>query len=618
MKLQSRYEFRRWFFVVSAITVGVVFVVRLYSIQVGNSTYVETATMNVLRKVTLYPDRGYIFDRNGSLLVANQPAYDILVTPSETQPFDTITLAKTLGLTVPQFHKRWREMRARRGYSSYRPNVFLTQIKRDEVAVFNAVKFNYPGFELQKRTIREYPQPIAANVLGFIREVSDSYIKQHPDYRMGDYVGANGIEKSYELDLRGKAGVSYRLVDVHNREHGRYLDGARDSLPIPGRDVTSTLDADLQSLAEQLLTGKRGSVVAIEPSSGEILVLATSPSYDPNRLVGRERSTHYNQLAADSFNLPLFDRALLAEYPPGSPFKLINGLIGLEEGVITEHSPIYCGDGFHYGSLHVACHAPSGSYALQSAVTQSCNGYFCTVFKSVIDQYPTAAEGMNAWADHVKSFGLGNYLNNDLSTGRPGLVPDASYYDRVYGPGRWKGVTAISLGIGQGELLVTPIQLANMAAAVANRGYYYTPHIVKAVEGVDTIQANFKERKQTTIRPQFFDPVIRGMRDVFESPSGTAYASRLPGVPMAGKTGTAENPHGQDHSIFVSFAPVDNPQIAIAVIIENGYWGSRWAAPIASLLAEKHITDTLTRPALVERMVQGDLSEEYQKQHQRP
>lgn len=618
MKLQSRFELRSWFFVFSAAAIGVVFVLRLFAIQVGNKEYQETATMNVLRRVTLFPDRGYIYDRKGEILVVNQPAYDILVTPSKITSFDTLSLANDLGISLEQFRNRWRDMRKRRGYSSYRPNVFLTQIKRDEAAKFNAVKFKYEGFELQKRTIRDYPKPIAANVLGFIREVSDAYIRKHPKYRMGDYVGANGIEKSYEDVLRGEAGISFRLVDVHNREHGAYLDGALDTLPTPGSDVTSTLDISLQQLAEELLRGKRGSIVAIEPRSGEILVLATAPSYDPNTLVGRSRSANYNELAADSFNLPLFDRALLAEYPPGSPFKLVNGLIGLEEAVITENSVIHCRDGFHYGALHVACHAPAAPYALRSAVTQSCNGYFCTVFKSVIDKYPTAEEGMNAWARHVKSFGLGDFLHNDLSTGRPGLVPDGAYYNRMYGNGRWRGVTAISLGIGQGELLVTPIQLANMTAAIANRGFYYTPHIVKSIEGVDSIESQYTERRYTTIRSSYFNPVIEGMRDVFERPQGTAYASRLPGIPMAGKTGTAENPHGQDHSIFVSFAPVDNPQIAIAVIIENGYWGSRWAAPIASLLAEKHITDSISRPALYERMIQGDLSSEYEKQHQRP
>lgn len=611
------FENRKFFFYAIAIVVGLIFTWRLFSIQVLDDRYKLSAQDNAVRRVTLYPDRGYIYDRNGELLVSNQPAYDIMVTPREVKDLDTSLLLQDLGLSRKEFSEYWNAMRKRTGYSHYKPNLFIAQMSRKQIASFQERSFEYAGFYIQKRTLRHYPFSSSANVLGYIREASDALVNQDNSYRSGDFVGANGIEKSYEEVLRGKRGVAYRVVDVYNREHGSFEDGIFDTMPIPGKSVTSTLDIHLQMYGEQLMQNKRGSIVAIEPGTGEILALISSPSYDPNLMVGRERNKNYNRLYSDTFNMPLFDRSLLAEYPPGSPFKVINGLIALQEGVITPNTTIYCNHGFHYKNLHVACHSPSGNYNLHNAVTESCNGYFCQVYKDIIEKYPNAQEGMNAWSQHVKSFGLGGFLNNDLYTGRKGFVPDADYYNRVYNGKYWRAVTTISNGIGQGELLVTPIQLANMTAAIANRGHYYTPHIVRSTNGEPIADSNFVKPKYTTIEPQYFEPVIQGMVDVFESRDGTAYYSRIPGIRIGGKTGTAENPHGQDHSIFICFAPVEDPKIAIAVIVENGYWGSRWAAPISSLLIEKYLTDTISRPSIEKRMMEGSIMEEYLEQQER-
>jgi penicillin-binding protein 2 len=400
------------------------------------------------------------------------------------------------------------------------------------------------------------------------------------------------------------------MVDVHNRIKGSFQKGKYDTVPIPGAEVTTTIDIDLQRFAEALMTEKRGSIVAIEPSSGEILALVSAPTYDPNLLVGRIRSANFRKLDADTLNLPMYDRAVLAEYPPGSPFKIVNALIGLQEGVLTEYTT-------HYKSLHVGCHSDPGPYRLDKAIVASCNAYFCETYKDIIEKYPSTAEGMDAWSQHVKSFGLGRYMGNDLPTGRKGHVPDADYYNRVYPPGSWRAVTTISNAIGQGELLVTPIQLANLSATIANRGFYFTPHIVKAIDGQAISDTNFTQPKYTTIEPRYFEPIIEGMHGVYTDVDGTAYWSQIEGIEICGKTGTAENPHGQDHSIFIAFAPKDNPQIAISIFVENGYWGSRWAAPMASLLVEKYMRDSISRTDLEQRMLEGSLAEEYEQQAQR-
>ncbi len=601
---------RKYLFYFFFIGLALIFIARLFYIQVIRTDFRLSAENNVIRKEMVYPGRGLIFDRHGKLLVGNQSAYDIMVIPLQVESLDTLEFCGLLGITKELFISKMAEAKA---YSYRKPSVFVKQMSKEHYISLQEKLYSFKGFFPQKRILRDYAYNSAANVTGFIGEASDRFLADHPSYKKGDLVGITGIEKSYEEVLRGRAGIQYKMVDVHNRVKGRFEDGKYDTLPDPGADIICSIDIDLQKYGEQLMNGKRGSVVAIEPSSGEILALVTSPSYNPELMVGRERTKNYGRLFVDSIEKPLYDRGLLAEYPPGSPFKVVNALIGLQEGTLTPNTSYTCHHGFHYGRLHVACHCgTSYPLPLRTGISKSCNNYFCTAFKGIIENYPDAHQGMNAWSEHVKSFGLGKFLNNDLPTGRKGFVPDADYYDRAFGYTGWKAVSAISLGIGQGELLVTPIQLANMTAAIANRGYYYTPHILKKVNGQPVTDPNYTEPKHTTVDPKHFDIVIEGMFDAFEK--GTARGSRLEGIEMCGKTGTAENPHGQDHSIFVAFAPKDDPKIAIAIIVENGYWGSRWAAPIASLMIEKYINGEITRETLEKRMLDGTLKEEYQKQ----
>lgn len=601
---------RKYLFYFFFIGLALIFMIRLFYIQVVRKDFRLSAENNVIRKEKVYPGRGLIYDRNHKLLVGNQSAYDLMVIPRQVKGIDTAAFINLLGISRETFDLKLAEAE---NYSTYKPSIFLKQLSKEQFAYLQERLSQFPGFFSQKRILREYRYNAAANVVGFIGEASDAYIAENPTYHKGDLVGKTGIEKSYEELLRGHVGIQYKMVDVHNRVKGRFEGGTYDTLPKPGADIVSTIDIEIQQYGEQLMSGKRGSIVAIEPSSGEILALVTSPSYDPNLMVGRDRTRNYSLLYSDSINKPLYDRGLLAEYPPGSPFKVVDALIGLQEGTLTENTTYTCHHGFHYGRLHVACHCGTGyPIALRTSISKSCNNYYCHVFKEIIEKYPTAQEGMDAWSNHVKSFGLGQFLNNDLPTGRKGFVPDANYYDKAFGYTGWKAVSAISLGIGQGELLVTPVQLANISAILANRGYYYTPHILKKVGNQPLKDPHYTEPKYTTVESRHFEEVINGMHDVFEQ--GTARYSRHDSIQMCGKTGTAENPHGQDHSIFIAFAPKDDPKIAIAIIVENGYWGSRWAAPIASLIMEKYLTGKVSRPAMEKRMLEGTLEDEYRKQ----
>ncbi len=600
---------RKYLFYAFFIFIGLAFTSRLFYIQIVDTSYKLSAESNATRELKLYAPRGYIYDRNGKLLVANQVAYDLMVIPQQIENLDTASFAKLLGIAPEEVDK---QLKKAKRHSYYKPSIFLKQLsKEDYVSVQEALHL-YRGFYPQKRILREYPYNGAANVVGFIGEANDRFLAKHPTYSKGDLIGVAGIDKSYEDELKGKVGVKRITVDVHNREKGKFANGLYDTLPIPGREILSTIDIDLQLYGELLMSNKRGSIVAIEPKTGEILALITAPNYDPNLLVGRQRSKEYSRLYLDSINKPLFDRGLLAEYPPGSPFKVINALIGMQEGVISERTTFTCHHGFHYGRLTVGCHCGGGSMALEKSISKSCNNYYCNVYKRIIENYPSAQEGMNAWSDHVKSFGLGQFLNNDLPTGRRGFVPTSDYFDRAFGYTNWKAVSTISMGIGQGELVVTPIQLANMTAAVANRGWYITPHIVKSIGGQPLDDPNLTVPKMTTVDSIHFQPVIDGMYRVFTD--GTARGSQVEGIQICGKTGTAENPHGQDHSIFIAFAPKDDPQIAIAIIVENGYWGSRWAAPISSLMIEEYLTDSISRPHIEKRMIEGSLQEQYDNQ----
>ena len=598
------------------IFIALIFIGRLFYLQVLNNSYSIPALNSSAVKVTYdYPARGYIYDRNGVLLVANQLSYDIMVIPREVKPLDTLDFCSLLKISKEDFIKKLN--RAKR-YSTRIPSTFLAQVSKSDYAFLQEKMYKFKGFYIIKRSLREYPINSAPNVLGYISEVNESLIKKNPYYQLGELIGAAGVEKTYEEVLRGTKGVKYIQRDRFNKEIGSYKNGMYDTLPVPGNDITLTINSTLQQYGEALMANKRGGIVAIEPSSGEILALVSTPTYNPNLMVGRERSKNFTKLYLDTISNPLLDRGLQGEYPPGSPFKILTALAALQEGVITPTSTIRCvNNKFHYGNRTMACHCNTfGSpLALNKAIYRSCNSYFSLAYKKVIEKYPTSSEGMDAWSRHIKSFGLGNYLNNDLSVGQKGLVPDGSFYDKWYPNNRWTATYNISNAIGQGEILTTPIQLANMTAAVANRGFYYVPHIVKNIKD-KKIDTKFTTPVNTTINKEHFEPVIEGLFNVFESPNGTARSSRVEGIEICGKTGTAQNPHGQDHSIFIAFAPKDNPKIAIAVFVENGYWGSRWAGPIASLMIEKYLKGETSRPYLEQRMFNGSLKEEYDKQLQ--
>ena len=596
------------------IFIALIFIGRLFYLQVLNNSFAVPALNSSAVKITYdYPERGYVYDRNGTLLVANQLSYDIMVIPREVKPLDTLEFCDLLKITKEDFIKKFEKATH---YSTRIPSPFLVQLSKNDYAYLQEKMHKFKGFYIIKRSLREYPINSAPNVLGYISEVNESMIKKNPYYQLGELIGTAGIETTYEDVLRGTKGVKYIQRDRFNKEIGSYKNGKYDTLPVPGNDITLTLDSKLQQYGEALMTNKRGGIVAIEPATGEILALVSTPTFNPNLMVGRERSKNFTKLYLDTISNPLLDRGLQGEYPPGSPFKVLTALAALQENVITPSTTIRCvNNKYHYGNREMACHCNTfGSpVALNKAIYRSCNSYFANAYRKVIEKYPTAPEGMNAWSKHIKSFGLGNYLNNDLSVGQKGLVPDGDFYNKWYPNNRWTATYSISNAIGQGEILTTPIQLANMTAAVANRGFYFIPHIVKNIKGKE-LDSKFTTQINTTINKEHFEPVIEGLFNVFENPNGTARGSKVTGIEICGKTGTSENPHGQDHSIFIAFAPKDNPKIAIAVFVENGYWGSRWAGPIASLMIEKYLNGETIRPYLEQRMFEGSLQEEYDKQ----
>ena len=605
------------------LSIGLLFIFRLFYIQVLNSKYKPSPYNNSAIAVKYdYPDRGFIYDRNNVLMVANQPSYDIMVIPKDVKPLDTIEFCSLVKITKEKFLK---EFKRAKNYSPRIPSVFIAQLSKNNYASLQEKMHKFKGFYIQKRSLREYPLNSAANVVGYIAEVNEEFIKKNSYYQQGELIGIQGVEKEYEEALRGVKGVKFIHKNRFNREMGPYKGGIYDTLATIGNDMSITIDSKLQQYGEALMANKRGGIVAIEPSTGEILSLISTPSYNPNLLVGRERSKNYTKMHYDAFNQPLMDRSLLAQYPPGSPFKIINALIGLQEQVITPETHFYCYGGFKYGrsaKAFMKCHC--GIYGspikLDKGIYKSCNAYFANVYKRIIEKYPTSSEGMKTWSDHAKSFGLGNFLNNDLSSGKKGLIPDDAYYNRYYPTFNWGASTTISNAIGQGEILTTPIQLANMMAAIANRGYYFTPHIIKTINNKPIKIENFTTPKYTSIKPEYFEPVIEGMFNAFEK--GTARGSRVRGIEICGKTGTAENftsvngekVQFEDHSVFIAFAPKDNPKIAIAVFVENGYWGARWAGPIATLMIEKYLNGETARPWLEQRMIEGSLQNEYDKQ----
>jgi penicillin-binding protein 2 len=598
------------------VLIGFTFIGRLSYLQLFRFSPDQILDDPAIKKIYDYPERGYIYDRNGELMVGNQPAYDVMVIPREVKPLDTLEFCGLLGIEKTVFTDR---MQKARTYSPRLPSVLVPQLSKEDYAKLQEKMRHYAGFYIQKRSLRYYATNSAANVLGYISEVNEWELKNNPNYVAGELKGHTGIEKQYEEVLRGRKGVKHIQKDRFNRDIGPYKSGKLDTLPEQGKEIHITLDKKLQEYGERLMHGKHGGIVAIEPKSGEILAMISGPTYDPALLVGRQRSKNYSKLHYDTISKPTWDRSILAQPSPGSPFKTLNALVGLQEGVIDEDTKVRCYHGFYVGNTLRGCHCGGGVRNMNSGIQQSCNAYFAGVFRKIYDKYRTTDEAMDAWEKHMKSFGLGNFLGTDLPTGAPGRIPDKSYYDKWYGDGRWAASTIISNSIGQGEIAATPLQLANMTAAIANRGYFYTPHVIKSIGNSGSIDPKFTEPHYTTIERKHFEPVIEGMANVYKY--GTARWIQIPGVEIAGKTGTVENfirVDGQrmqltDHSVFVAFAPVENPQIAIAVYIENGYYGARYAGHIASLLIEKYIKGEITRKDLEKRMLEKTLEHEYAK-----
>ena len=581
-----------------------IFIIRLFSIQVIDDSFKTSSENNVIRKQTDYPRRGLIYDRNKELIVYNEAAYDLMITPKQATFLDTALICSLLEIDTLNLMKR---IEKASNYSMYKASVLMKQISVETYTKLQENMFLMPGFFVQTRTLRKYPYSTASHLLGYVGEVNQRIVKSTPYYKEGDYIGVSGIEKAYEDKLRGQKGVKLLLKDVHNNIKGSFNDGKFDIKSKPGKDLQSSIDIFLQNYGESLMKNKRGSIVALEPSTGEILCLVSSPNYDPNILVGRKRSENYLILNEDTINKPLFNRASLAQYPPGSTFKLINALIGLQEKVIYSGSKFNCDEGYVYGEekRKMKCHPHRSPLNLIESISNSCNAYFCNVYRAIIEKYPNTYEGYDVWRNYVTSFGLGNWLNNDLPTGQKGFVPTPNFYDRIYGKNRWKSLTNLSLSIGQDALLTTPIQMANMTAAIANRGYYYTPHIIKSIEN-DSIDDRFRKPIRTKVDSSLFEIVIKGMQEVVEDEElGTSNIAKMENYTICGKTGTAQNPHGEDHSIFIGFAPKDNPKIALAVYVENGGWGSTWAVPIASLMIEKYLNDTIERDWLEKKIVEG-------------
>ncbi len=596
---------------------GIIFVGRLFYLQVFQDESNSLENDNAIRKIYQHPKRGYIYDRNGKLLVANQPTYDVVVIPREVEALDTLMFCSLLDIDKAQFLKSFN--RARR-YSPRLPSIFLAHLSKEDYAFLSEKLRKFKGFYVQKRAVRDYQTEIGANVLGYIAEVNPDNISKDGYYKLGDLIGKQGVEKSYEKELRGEKGVKYIQKDIYNRDIGSYKNGQFDTLPTPGKNITITIDATLQEYGEQLMQNKMGGIVAIEPSSGELLTLVSAPSYNPALLVGRERSKNYTKLYTDSIYRPLFDKALIRMHVPGSPFKTLVALAALQENVITTRETVYCTEKYIYGKNRriMKCHCGGGYRNLFSAISNSCNSYFAMAFRKTIDKYNEASNGMDIWSSHIKSFGLGNFLGNDLSVGKKGNIPDGAYYDAWYPDFKWGPTTILSNSIGQGEILVTPIQLANMTAAIANKGFYYTPHIIKSIDG-ETIDKNFTTKKETSIDSTHFEPIIEGMHQVYTK--GTASFLKVPGIEICGKTGTAENftkidgikTQLTDHSIFVAFAPKEDPKIAIAVLVENGYYGARWAGRIASLMIEKYLKGEVSLKYMERLVLNKSLEDEYLK-----
>tara|TARA_A100001011_G_scaffold121058_1_gene127776 strand:+ start:11584 stop:13443 length:1860 start_codon:yes stop_codon:yes gene_type:complete len=591
-------------------------VVKLFDLQIIKSSSSDFLDRASIQKVFEFPERGYIYDRNDKLIVSNELYYDLMIIPRDIDLNDSIEVSKLLNIPIQTFNTKFNKSRI---FSNVKPSVFMSGITKNEFALIQEQLWKYGGFFIQKNSKRKYNFKTASNILGYTSEVNSYEVESNPYYKAGEMIGRQGLEKTYEVKLRGKKGVKYLQKDKFNRIIGSYNNGIYDSSYVPAKNIKLTLDIDLQKYGDSLLKNKFGSIIAIEPKTGEILSIVNSPGYDPSILVGRDRSDNYRKLYLDSIGKPLFERGLQGQYPPGSTFKIINALIGLQENVIDEKTLFSCNGGHFYAkNSFMKCHTNEAtSTDLNKAIYTSCNTYFAKTYRGIIENYETSSIGLDKWKNYVNSFGFGDFLGYDHPTGRRGFIPNSDYYNRWYNKS-WRAPTTISNSIGQGEVLTTPIQLANFAAIIANKGWYIPPHFIKEIEN-ESLELNYIEKRETLIDEKHYDLIIRGMVDVIEK--GTAQNSKIKGISFAGKTGTAENftiINGKrkqltDHSIFIGFAPADDPKIAICVFIENGYWGTRWAAPISSLVAEKYLKGKVERKWLEKYIINGDLTEEYLK-----
>ena len=583
---------------------------QLFRLQLLDNSFKVSADNNALLYQTRYPARGLILDRNGKVLVGNKNTYDILVTPRYVKDFDTLALCRILELDTGYVRGKFREYRMYRSRIGYRTVTFASQISQEQYSRFIEAAHKFPEFRGVPRTTRMYPYNAGGNLLGYVTEVDPAFLERHPDYAPGDYTGRTGLEETCEPMLRGEKGYSIYLRDASNRIQSSYRDGAFDRPAVAGQDVVSTIDAELQNYGEELMRNKVGSVIAIEPSTGEILSMISSPGIDVSVL--GEINKHYSRIASDPFT-PMFNRAVMSPQPPGSVFKLVNALIGLQEGVVSTSTEFPCHNGFTARGIHVGCHAHKSPVDFTEAIMASCNSYFCYLFRDILENpvYGSEAKTMDRWSEYVRSFGFGTRLGSDFPSETAGFVPNSSTYDKVYGKGGWKALSVISLSIGQGELGCTPLHLANLAATIANRGWYRIPHIVRE-HGSDSTDAKYSEKHYTMVDTAHFEKVIQGMYMAVNAPAGqgaTARIAAVPGLDVCGKTGTAENPHGDEHAVFVCFAPRENPRIAIAVYIENAGFGATWAAPVASLMVEKYLHGEISsgRKYLEQRMLDANL-----------
>ncbi|HBH48208.1 MAG TPA: penicillin-binding protein 2 [Bacteroidales bacterium] len=587
----DQFNNRKYIIGALIILLGIIFSVRLFYLQIVESKYKLSAESNSRRLEIVYPARGLVFDRNGELLVHNQPSYDLKIAPYELEAFDSTELCEILNIDIQTLRdaiqRVKRDPRERR-------NPFIKQLSPETFGKLKEKQYKFPGFYFSERTLRKYKYELASHLVGYIGEVDSNDIKKDSYYEMGDYLGVNGVEKSYENYLRGAKGRRYKFIDVRGREQGAYKEGRFDKDAESGKNITLTIDAELQAYAEQLMKNFRGSVVAIEPKTGEVLAFVSAPYYNPSLLVGRVREENYQKLKRDTIK-PLFNRATMALYPPGSTFKTVNALAALHDSIIYPGTKFGCKLGYYARGVSMKCHVHDVPLDLVGAVKNSCNAYFAHTYKRAIDnpEKGNASENYEIWRNHITSFGFGNPLGIDLPSEKRGFIPKTGYYNRYYGENRWKAHTIISNSIGQGEILTTPLQLANLAAIIANKGYYITPHTVKDIEGIDTLDKKYMQKHWVTVDTSFFHYVIDGMEKAVNEPGGTAPRGRSNEVVICGKTGTAENPHGEAHSVFMAFAPKDDPQIAISVYVEFGVWGDRYGAPIASLLIDKYLTDTI-------------------------